>query len=63
MLIRPDLKIGEAGSERKVKGTLHWVERDSAVNASARVYGYLFASRTSMESAVSTKTHSRRLII
>jgi len=35
-------KSGGTGSARKVKGTLHWVERESAVGAKARMYDYLF---------------------
>lgn len=35
-------KSGMSGAARKVKGTLHWVERESAVKATARIYDYLF---------------------
>lgn len=35
-------KSGGSGSARKVKGTLHWVERSTAVCASARMLDYLF---------------------
>ncbi len=36
-------KSGMEGSARKVKGTLHWVDADSAVEAQARMLDYLFA--------------------
>ncbi|MGI6152326.1 MAG: glutamine--tRNA ligase/YqeY domain fusion protein [Christensenellaceae bacterium] len=35
-------KSGGENSGRKVKGTLHWVERETAVSAVARLYDYLF---------------------
>ena len=35
-------KSGGTGSDRKVKGTLHWVEREHAVTATVRAYDYLF---------------------
>lgn len=35
-------KSGGENSGRKVKGTLHWVERETAVTAMARLYDYLF---------------------
>ena len=38
----PDSKSGCEGAGRKVKGTLHWVERETAVPAQARLYDYLF---------------------
>ena len=38
----PSSKSGEAGSGRKVKGTLHWVEQEHAIPAEARLYDSLF---------------------
>jgi len=35
-------RSGGVNSGRKVKGTLHWVERETAVTATARLYDYLF---------------------
>ncbi|WP_066688192.1 glutamine--tRNA ligase/YqeY domain fusion protein [Christensenella intestinihominis] len=35
-------KSGGENSGRKVKGTLHWVERDTAVRAQVRLFDYLF---------------------
>ncbi|MGI6174721.1 MAG: glutamine--tRNA ligase/YqeY domain fusion protein [Christensenellales bacterium] len=37
----PDSKSGGAGAERKVKGTLHWVEAQSSIQATVRLYDYL----------------------
>jgi len=38
----PESKSGEAGSQRKVKGTLHWVSAPHAVDAEVRLYDRLF---------------------
>jgi glutaminyl-tRNA synthetase len=38
----PESKSGEAGSQRKVKGTLHWVSASHAVDAEVRLYDRLF---------------------
>ena len=38
----PDSRSGLPGSQRKVKGTLHWVSAAHAVNATARLYDRLF---------------------
>ena len=38
----PDTRSGLPGSARKVKGTLHWVSAQHAVNASVRLYDRLF---------------------
>ncbi|MHB1315120.1 MAG: glutamine--tRNA ligase/YqeY domain fusion protein [Christensenellales bacterium] len=37
----PETKSGSEGSMRKVKGTLHWVEATTAVDAQVRLYDYL----------------------
>ncbi|MAZ93615.1 MAG: glutamine--tRNA ligase/YqeY domain fusion protein [Bacteroidales bacterium] len=38
----PETKSGESGAKRKVKGTLHWVSAEKAVNAEVRLYDRLF---------------------
>ncbi len=39
----PDSKSGTPGSQRKVKGVLHWVNAATAVPVEARLYDYLFS--------------------
>ena len=41
--IDPTSRSGEPGSERKVKGTLHWVSASHCVDAEVRLYDRLFA--------------------
>ena len=41
--IDPTSRSGEPGSERKVKGTLHWVSARHCKNAEVRLYDRLFA--------------------
>lgn len=38
----PETRSGSANSDRKVKGTIHWVSSAEAVNASVRLYDRLF---------------------
>ncbi|MGB5258694.1 MAG: glutamine--tRNA ligase/YqeY domain fusion protein [Woeseiaceae bacterium] len=38
----PDTRSGSANSDRKVKGTIHWVSCQHAVDASVRLYDRLF---------------------
>jgi len=38
----PDTRSGSAASERKVKGTIHWVSAAHAADAEARLYDRLF---------------------
>jgi glutaminyl-tRNA synthetase len=38
----PETKSGSANSDRKVKGTIHWVAADTAVDAEVRLYDRLF---------------------
>ncbi|HEY9115442.1 MAG TPA: glutamine--tRNA ligase/YqeY domain fusion protein [Bacteroidales bacterium] len=38
----PESKSGEAGANRKVKGTLHWVSVEKAIDAEVRLYDRLF---------------------
>ena len=39
----PETRSGLPGSQRKVKGTLHWVAANTAVDATVRLYDRLFA--------------------
>lgn len=38
----PETKSGAPRADRKVKGTLHWVSADRAIEAEARLYDHLF---------------------
>jgi glutaminyl-tRNA synthetase len=38
----PETKSGEAGSGKKVKGTIHWLDAATALSAEVRLYGQLF---------------------
>ncbi len=38
----PETKSGSAQSQRKVKGTIHWVSADQAIDAEVRLYDRLF---------------------
>jgi glutaminyl-tRNA synthetase len=38
----PETKSGMSGSQRKVKGTIHWVSIEYAINAEVRLYDRLF---------------------
>ncbi|MGI9221910.1 MAG: glutamine--tRNA ligase/YqeY domain fusion protein [Woeseiaceae bacterium] len=38
----PDTRSGTGSSERKVKGTIHWVSADHAIDAKVRLYDRLF---------------------
>jgi glutaminyl-tRNA synthetase len=38
----PDTRSGTGTSDRKVKGTIHWVSREHAVDATVRLYDRLF---------------------
>ncbi len=38
----PETKSGAPQADRKVKGTLHWVSADRAIEAETRLYGHLF---------------------
>ncbi|MCE5256468.1 MAG: glutamine--tRNA ligase/YqeY domain fusion protein [Spirochaetaceae bacterium] len=38
----PQTRGGDAPDNRKVKGTIHWVSKDTAVEFKARLYDYLF---------------------
>jgi glutaminyl-tRNA synthetase len=40
----PESRSGMPGSSRKVKGTLHWVSAEHAINAEVRLYDRLFIS-------------------
>jgi len=38
----PDTRSGQPGSDRKVKGTIHWVSAEHAISAEVRMYDRLF---------------------
>lgn len=38
-----DTRSGTPGADRKVKGTLHWVCADTAVDVETRLYDYLIS--------------------
>ncbi len=40
----PDTRSGTGSSDRKVKGTIHWVSAEQAIPASVRLYDRLFTS-------------------
>ena len=42
----PDTRGGNAKDGRKVRGTIHWVSVDAAVDAEVRLYSHLFNSET-----------------
>ncbi|MBR1857913.1 MAG: glutamine--tRNA ligase/YqeY domain fusion protein [Selenomonadaceae bacterium] len=42
--IDPTSKSGGATANRKIKGTIHWVEANSAIKAEVRLYDYLLKS-------------------
>ena len=45
----PETRSGRPASERKVKGTLHWVSADHALKAEVRLYDYLLIDKTEGE--------------
>jgi len=47
----PATKTGYAPDERKVKGTIQWVDANSCINAEARIYDRLFTKENPEESA------------
>ncbi len=47
----PESRGGGTSDRRKVKGTLHWVSAQSALNAEIRIYNPLFTVRNPMEDA------------
>ena len=40
----PETRGGQAPDGRRVRGTIHWVSAEHAVNAEVRLYGHLFTS-------------------
>lgn len=42
----PETKGGQAPDGRRVKGTIHWVSADSAIEAEVRLYEHLFVDET-----------------
>jgi len=45
----PATKGGDAPDNRKVKGTIHWVSKEDAVEFEARLYDYLFEAERPMD--------------
>jgi len=56
----PDTKSG-SGEQRKVKGTLHWVSAEHAVEADVRIYDRLFSSEFPDEVEDETKNFKSNL--
>ncbi|MFZ4457208.1 MAG: glutamine--tRNA ligase/YqeY domain fusion protein [Bacteroidales bacterium] len=48
----PETKSGMAGSERKVKGTLHWVSVEHSVSAEVRLYDRLFMAENPLDESI-----------
>jgi glutaminyl-tRNA synthetase len=62
----PDSKSGMAGAARKVKGTLHWVESNSAVDIDVRLYDQLLRDTTEDEEEspdISTKLNPTSRVV
>ena len=49
----PETKSGMPGAERKVKGTLHWVNANDAVRARVRLYDYMLDDDEANEDLIS----------
>ena len=45
----PATRGGDAGDNRKVKGTIHWVHAAQAAPIEIRIYGYLFSAERPMD--------------
>jgi glutaminyl-tRNA synthetase len=54
-LVDMDSKSGMPGSERKVKGTLHWVSAEDAVDLTVRLYEPLLNDEAAIESDAETE--------
>ena len=52
----PTSRSGEEGANRKVKGTLHWVDAASCVDAEVRNYGYLINEESAGEESEEEET-------
>ncbi|KJS88178.1 MAG: glutamate--tRNA ligase [Peptococcaceae bacterium BICA1-8] len=52
----PTTKSGEDTSGKKVKGTLHWVSAEHALEAEVRLYDYLFIEQEAIEDEEKEKT-------
>jgi len=57
----PKTKSGEAMENRKVKGTLHWVSAQHAVNAEVRLYDHLFTKENPEADVEDYKTNLNSL--
>lgn len=54
----PETRSGGAASNRKVKGTLHWISAAHAIPAEIRLYDHLFNSESTMEEEVEAETET-----
>ena len=59
----PDTKSGCAGAERKVKGTLHWVDANHCIPAEFRLYDYLLDEREGENLDFSERVNPESLIV
>ena len=53
-----DTRSGTPGADRKVKGTLHWVCADTAVDVETRLYDYLISHDDGRDFMEKVNTHS-----
>ena len=61
----PESKSGGSAANRKVKGTLHWVSANDALDAEVRLYDYLLKTddeETTADFIASLNTHSLEVI-
>ncbi len=59
----PETKSGCSGADRKVKGTLHWVDANNCINAEFRLYDYLLDEREGEGLDFAERVNNASLII
>ena len=59
----PETKSGMSGADRKVKGTLHWVDANNCVPFEARLYDYLLDEREGEGLDFSERVNASSLIV
>ena len=59
----PETKSGGSGADRKVKGTLHWVDANNCVEAEFRLYDYLLDEREGEGLDFSERVNPASLIV
>lgn len=59
----PETKSGGAGADRKVKGTLHWVDANNCIPAEFRLYDYLLDEREGENLDFSERVNPDSLIV